>query len=350
MSERVKIALIGTGFMGQKAHLDNYMALPDCEVVAFVEGKDGLRADVQRKYNIPCAFKTMDELFAYGDFQGVVASQPYANHVNVVPVVLKNKKHLLTEKPIAIAPETGAQFVELAKQNGVHYMVGYHKRSDLAMEYAKRVIEEMKNSGQYGKMRMVKALMPPGDWIGGHTAPICSSGEQLEGITYEPMPPYYDAATADKYNAFVNYYIHQVNGIRFLLGEPYKIVFGDRSGVLLVGESDSGVCTTIEMAAYNNTVDWQEAFVVTFDKAFVHIQLPAPLAQNIAGTVTVMRDDGEETPTFTIPMLPKVHAMRNQAANFIKVIQGEIDPPCCACEAVADLELAKAYIDLMCNY
>ena len=54
------------------------------------------------------------------------------------------------------------------------------------------------------------------------------------------MPDYFDKSTGDAYNAFVNYYIHQVNAMRFLLGEPYKVTFADKSGVLMAVESTSG--------------------------------------------------------------------------------------------------------------
>ena len=54
--------------------------------------------------------------------------------------------------------------------------------------------------------------------------------------------------------------------MRFLMGEPYKVTYTDKSGALLVVESKSGVCGTIEMAAYNNTVDWQESIFVGFEK------------------------------------------------------------------------------------
>ena len=42
-----------------------------------------------------------------------------------------------------------------------------------------------------------------------------------------------DEATCDQYVTFVNYYIHQVNLLRYLLGEPYQVTYADPAGVLL---------------------------------------------------------------------------------------------------------------------
>ncbi len=44
--------------------------------------------------------------------------------------------------------------------------------------------------------------------------------------------------------------------------------------------------------------------------------------------------------------LPWVHAMRQQAVNFVRVCRGEIPPPCAAAEAVEDLKAAREYIRL----
>ncbi len=44
-----------------------------------------------------------------------------------------------------------------------------------------------------------------------------------------------DKPTYDAYITFVNYYIHQVNLMRHLLGEPYRVTYADPSGVLLAG-------------------------------------------------------------------------------------------------------------------
>ncbi len=134
--------------------------------------------------------------------------------------------------------------------------------------------------------------------------------------------------------------------MRFLLGEDYKITFADKSGVLLVIESDSGVTGTIEMETYATTDDWQEKAMVCFDRAYVEVSLPAPLASQQAGKVTVFTDINGESGKTPEYRLPNVHAMKNQAMNFIKAIKGEIEPPCRSSEAIKDLDIAMDYIKL----
>jgi predicted dehydrogenase len=148
--------------------------------------------------------------------------------------------------------------------------------------------------------------------------------------------------------AFVNYYIHQVNLMRHLLGEPYAVAYADPSGVLLAGRSESGVACTIEMAPYRTTVDWQESALVCFERGYVRLDLPAPLACNRPGRVTFFRDPGDGvTPQQVVPQLPWVHAMRQQAINFCRAIAGEAPPPCEAREALEDLRVARDYIRML---
>ena len=157
-----------------------------------------------------------------------------------------------------------------------------------------------------------------------------------------------DKATYKQYSAFVNYTIHQINLMRHLLGEPYEVTYAEPSGVLLAGQSASGIACTIEMSPYRTTIDWQESALVCFERGYVRLELPAPLASNRPGRVEFFRDPGDgATPETIVPQLPWIHAMRQQAMNFVAAIQGTIQPPCEAQEALEDLRVARAYIRLV---
>ena len=78
-----------------------------------------------------------------------------------------------------------------------------------------------------------------------------------------------DEKTGQKYVAFVNYYIHQVNLMRHLLCEPYHVTYAEKTGVLLAVKSESGVPGVIEMTPYRTTIDWQESALVCFERRTV---------------------------------------------------------------------------------
>ncbi len=346
MSEKVRIGFVGTGFMGQLAHMINYSLIKECEIVAIAEPREELAKQVAARYGVKQIFKDHHDLLKNAEVDAIIASQPFANHINIVPDILNAKKALFTEKPIAIAPESGLMLANLAKENKVPYMIGYHKRSDPAVEYAKKVIDEWKQSGEYGKMRLVRITMPPGNWTGGvNWQDMLTSNEQYSGAVQEQAPANLNKEMGEKYLSFVNYYIHQVNAMRHLFGEAYKITFADKSGVLLAVESESGVCGTIEMAPYNTANHWDETFLVGFEKGYVKVELPAPLVRNLPGTVTIYKDEPE--PVTIQPVLPRVSAMHNQALNFLAAVRGEKPVMCGPQEAAEDLKIAMDYLAVL---
>lgn len=339
---KVKIGFLGCGFMGQLAHMQNYARLDDCEIVAVADSKLCQARMVAAAYGIPNVYDNYSDMLSNLEIDAVVAAQPFTNHVNVVPDILNAGKHVFTEKPLCVYAEHGTALVEAAKKSGKIHMVGYHKRSDPATEYAKNIIDSWKSTGEMGKMKYVRITMPPGDWVGGCSGMI-RTDEPAHKINPEPVPDGISEKTNRLYNGFVNYYIHQVNLMRYLMGEDYKLTFADRSGVLMAVESKSGICGTIEMAPYSTSDDWQEKATVCFEKGWISIELPAPLASQQAGKVTVFTDNGNGG-IFTTPRLKNVHAMKNQAMNFIKAVKGEKAAPCLSDEALRDLEIAMDYI------
>lgn len=358
MADKVRIGFVGVGGMGQMAHLRNYVTLDECEVVALAEVRGETGKLVAQRYGIPKVYPNHTAMLEAEKLDGVVCAQPFDLHATLLPEIYGKTPCLFTEKPLAVGVEAGQRLAKLAAESGTVHMVGYHKRSDPATIYAKSTIDAWKASGELGALRYVRILMPAGDWVANGFLGMLNAGDP--GPAAEREAPITDLPGAEPgtgawqwqgqagaYVSFVNYYIHQVNLMRHLLGEDYQVTFADKSGVLLVVESASGVTGTIEMSPYVTSIDWQESALVAFEKGWIGLELPAPLASNRPGKVEVYRDPGNgATPERTEPTLPWVHAMRQQAANFLSVCRGEAPPPCDSSEAVKDLEVARDYIKL----
>ena len=349
MSDRkVRIGFVGVGGMGQCAHLKNYAALEGCEVVALAEIRQGLGQKVAARYGVPKVYPSHAEMLAHETLDGIVASQPFTRHGQIIPELLQAGIPVFTEKPIAASVQVGEKIVAAVKASGSWQMVGYHKRSDPATMCAKNEIDRLKVSGELGRLTYVRILMPPGDWVANGFSDLIKEEGAYPALAWDPPAADMDQPTYDKYVTFVNYYIHQVNLMRYLLGEDYQITYAEPSGVLLVGGSRSGVACCIEMSPYTTTLDWQESALVCFERGYVQLELPAPLASNRPGRVVFFRDPGGSVaPQTIVPQLPMVHAMRQQAQNFINAIRGDALPPCQAEEALQDLRLARDYIRLL---
>lgn len=341
--EKTRIGFVGVGGMGQCAHLRNYVTLPDCEVVAIAELREGLGKRVAERYGVQRVYSSHEAMFAAEKLDGIVASQPFTRHGVLVPELLKAGIPVFTEKPLAGSIDAGQRVLDALAGSNTWHMVGYHKRSDPATMYAHDLIREWKASGEFGKLKYVRVVMPAGDWIANGFLDLIGSSEAMPPIEWDAPAADMDARVYEQYIAFVNYYIHQVNLLRHLLCEPYTVTYGDPNGVLLVAETAGGATGLIEMSPYTTTIDWQESALIAFEHAWIKIELPAPVASNRPGRVEVYRDGGG-VPALTTPTLPWVHAMRQQAANFVAAVRGEREPMCQAAEAMDDLKVAREYI------
>lgn len=341
---KVRIGFVGVGSMGQMAHLKNYVTLDDCEVVALAEVRLQTGKLVAERYGVPKVYPDHRAMLASETLDAVVASQPFDRHAVLLPEIYPHVKYVLTEKPLAVAPEAGRKLAAAAARAGCTHMVAYHKRSDPATEYARGLIDQWKADGRLGRLKYVRILMPAGDWINNGFLGRLDAGDKPPALDREPPMTDLDEPARKAYVSFVNYYIHQLNLMRHLLGEPYRVAYADQTGVLLAVRSESGVPGVLEMTPYRTTVEWEESALVAFEKGYLVLRLPAPMVCNRAGTVEVYEDPGGKTPVRSFPSLPWVHAMRNQAMNFVKVCRGERKPPCDAGEAVLDLDVAREYI------
>lgn len=346
MSEKkVRIGFVGVGGMGQAAHLRSYAMVPNCEVVALAEVKLGLAKKVAAKWGVPTVYASHEEMLANENLDGIVASQPFTRHGTLVAELLKAGKPVLTEKPIAGSVEQGEKIVKAVTDNETWMMIGYHKRSDPATMLAKSEIEKLQASGELGKLTYIRILMPAGDWVAGGFCQNIYSDEPTPNLQWDPPASDMDKYTINAYTDFVNYYIHQVNLMRHLLGEGWQVNYAARSGLLLAGESASGVTCSIEMSPYQTTIDWQESALVCFERGWVRLELPAPLAFTRPGRVEILRDPGGGVqPKTEIPQLPWIHAMWQQAQNFVDAIAGKRPAMCTALDALEDIKLAREYI------
>jgi len=342
---KIKLGFVGVGLMGQMAHLKNYVNIDDCQVVALAEIREKTGALVAARYGIANVYHDHHQMLDAETLDGIVVSQMFTRHAVLLPELYGRVKHIFTEKPLAASVDAGRQLAEAAAKAGCVHMVGYHKRSDPATIYVMKVIDEWRISGRMGKLKYVRMTMPAGDWITGGFIGLLDAGDTLPALPVEPAPTDMDPATAEQYVAFVNYYIHQINLMRYILSEPYRVTYAEASGVLLAVESESGIPGVIEMTPYRTTVKWEEQVLIAFENGYIILRLPAPLAVNRAGTVEIYTDPGDDaTPQRTCPSLPWVHAMRQQAINFVKVCKGEMKPPCDAAEAAEDLKVARDVI------
>ncbi|MDX9979552.1 MAG: Gfo/Idh/MocA family oxidoreductase [Lentisphaeria bacterium] len=342
---RLKIGFVGVGAMGQCAHLRNYALLGQkCEVAALAELRPELGRRVAARYGVPRVYPDAAAMLTAERLDALVASQPFSRHGVLLPELLAAGLPVFIEKPLASSVAVGERILAEIEARQGRVMVGYHKRCDPATVWLKTELERLRETGDWGRLTYVRLTMPAGDWIAGGFDDLIRTDDPAPALAADPPDPDLAPERFRAYTAFVNYYIHQVNLLRFLLGEDYAPTYAEPSGVLLAAKSVSGIPGVIEMSPYTTKLGWQESALVTFERGWLRLDLPAPLVRNQAGTVTLFDcRDGQ----CRRPQMPPEHAMLSQARHFLRFVRGEAPPPCAAAEALRDLRTAREYLHLL---
>lgn len=348
---KIRLGFVGVGGMGQAAHLHHYAVNKDCEIRAIAEIRPKMRSAVAARWGIPAAYPTHREMLAAEKLDAIVAIQPFGLHGQLIPELLAYGKPVLTEKPIARSTEAADAIIAAEQATpGARLCVAYHKRSDPATIWMKNRMRQLAQSGELGRLRYLRVTMPPGDWIAnGFAQNIWTDDPPFAGqVAWDAPPAGFSETDAKAHESFVNYYIHQVNLMRHLFGEAYRVTHADPSGVTMNVQSASGVPGLLEMAPWNNTVEWQEGALACYDRGWIRLRLFAPLTAGRAGEVEVCEDRGKGIEPVTLrPTLPWIGAMQNQAALFLKAVRGEATDLCGAADARADIQIANDYIRLV---
>jgi len=318
--------------MGQLAHLRHYAAIEGCDVVALAEPRTETGKLVARKFGVPHVYADAEQMLAEHELDGVVASQPFQRHLELLPPLFRQVRHVMTEKPLANSTAAGEALVAAAREAGAVHMVGYMKRCDPAIIAAKELIAGWQASGEMGELRYVRVEIGEGDdWLVRSDTDHVEIGEPRPEAELEPIPDFVPEALHARYFDLVNGWVHNINFVRHLAGEPFSFLHVDKRGLLYTGETDSGVPVVIEAGAKKTGAEWLETVLVAFERGWVQVALPPPLAWE-AGRLQVWQDG-----KLTVPDLEDVPAFRKQAQAFVAVCRGEQAPPADSAEALLDL-------------
>ncbi len=342
--EKIKVGFVGAGYMGQRAHIANYAVLPDVELSALAEGRTETAKAVAQRYGIKTTYSNHKEMLQEAKLDAVVAIMSFTLHHAVVPDILEKGLPLLTEKPICVSTETGKKFLKQVEKENSIYQVGYMKRFDPATRFVKERIAQWKQSKEFGNLNYLRVTMPPGDWDLAMDPPI-NMGDKAsyDNETPERSPAWMTKEQVRAYMDFINYYIHQVNLIRYLLNEDYSVEYVDSSGRILVAKSNSGIAIVLEMGTYQVVNEWHEFYEVFFDKGKIKLSLPAPLARQHAGEVEIYKNKGKNS-LYQKPVIVQKWSMLEQARFFIDAVRNKKRPISPASDAVKDLQIAEDYV------
>jgi predicted dehydrogenase len=160
---KTRLAVIGLGMIG-KLHAETLRKIEELEFVA-VADVDEKHRQTAKALGVPY-YRSYEEMIAKEKLDGVVAAVPNNLHLPVGKTCLDKGLHVLVEKPIAATLADADALCAAAKKNGVHLIVGHHRRHNpyiIALRDAVR-------GGAIGKLigvNVIWAILKPADYFKG---------------------------------------------------------------------------------------------------------------------------------------------------------------------------------------
>ncbi len=138
----VKVGIIGLGEVAQIIHLPILEMLADrFEIAALCDISPALLETMGEKYRVSRLYPNALQLVSQNNLDAVFVLNNDEHHAECVIAALKNKKHVLVEKPMTLNIKDAKAVIQARDEAGVQVMVGYMRRFAPAFVQA---VEEVK--------------------------------------------------------------------------------------------------------------------------------------------------------------------------------------------------------------
>jgi predicted dehydrogenase len=137
--ERLRVAVIGAGFMGER-HAQIYAGLPDVELVAVCDVREAVARELADQLGA-AAYSDFGALLRRDDLDAVSVCTPDALHREPCELAARAGRHVLVEKPIATTVADAEAIVDAAARAGTVLLVGHCLRFDPRYDQARQAVE-----------------------------------------------------------------------------------------------------------------------------------------------------------------------------------------------------------------
>ena len=153
------MGLVGPGFVGAH-HVDAVRRLGFVDVVAVAASSQASARKKADALGIPKAYGSYEELAADPDVHVVHNTTPNYLHVPVVMAALTHRKHIVSDKPLALNAEDARALWHAARDAGVVHAVTFNYRGNPLVQQAR----EMMAAGEMGEPHYVHGAYLQ-DWL-----------------------------------------------------------------------------------------------------------------------------------------------------------------------------------------
>ncbi|MFV0506307.1 MAG: Gfo/Idh/MocA family protein [Bacteroidales bacterium] len=150
--EKLKLAIVGTGHFAN-VHLDNYLDMPDVEIVGILGGQNRERTEDFASRAGARPYFDYEQMIHESGCTAVAIVSPDTFHKEQAIVALRAGINVLCEKPLALTYADTQEMEEVANKSGAVNMVNFSLRQQPVIAKAKTLID----NGVIGELRYFEA-------------------------------------------------------------------------------------------------------------------------------------------------------------------------------------------------
>lgn len=119
----MKIAVLGCGGLGH-IHAETYAKLDGVDLIGVCDQQVELANELSQKTGAP-AFYSFEQMLAEAEFDAISITLPSYLHKEYTLLAAKARKHVISEKPIALNLEDAEEMIRSCEENGVRLFIGH---------------------------------------------------------------------------------------------------------------------------------------------------------------------------------------------------------------------------------
>lgn len=150
--QRIKIGLIGTGWMGSE-HGRNILRNQAAELAGICDSDQGHLQQFKTGTGCACPVFTDWRELLKAHVDAVVIASPNAAHAEMSIAAARARKHIYCEKPMAITLDDCRRVRDEVVKAKVQYLIGYHRRFNPLYQHVKGLLD----GGTLGRPFMIES-------------------------------------------------------------------------------------------------------------------------------------------------------------------------------------------------
>lgn len=288
IEKKIKVGVIGCGFISQVTHIPNLIAHPNVDLVALADKRIVLAKNIATRYGIKNTYRNHLEMIKNEELDAVVVVVRRVHTAGIVSDCLRAGMHVFSEKPMAQTISQASELAHQAESRGLFYCIGYMRRHDFGTVNLKKYLCS-KEIDSLGRMLHAEMLLVGGD-------DYCAIGPYLK--TSEPRPIYSKNRAApafipdqmvSEYEKFLNVCGHNVNLLRYFFGNELSCSYCKfiPQGISSAIFDNSDTTLQLRWRIDNKLSIWEEKLTIFYEFGEINLEFNPAFLKNTSGKLVV---------------------------------------------------------------